>query len=119
MSENPQPIPPPATVPQTGQNDYYRSLDAAGIIRAVTLLHKRICRKFPGSGLSKVAAELLKVSQEAAERAAATERPHIPLRIGTGAILLLAAGCMVWMLIGMRLSASVSTLLDLLQGLES
>jgi len=120
MSTDPQ-ITPTTSVSshQPGMTDYYRSLDAVGIVRAITLLHRRICRKFPDSGLSKVAGELLKVSQEAAERASQAERPHIPLRIGTGIILLLTAACMIWLVIGMRLSTSVSTLLDLLQGLES
>jgi len=119
MSTNPQTEETTPTRNLLGSSNYYRSLDASGIISAVTLLHKRICRKFPDSGLSKVSRELLTISQDAVERAAATERPHVPLRIGTWALLLLTAGCIVWLIIGMKLSTSVTSLLDLLQGLES
>lgn len=101
------------------RNTYYRSLDAMGLISAVTLLHQRICRKFPDSGLSKVAGELLTISQEAATRAALAERPHIPLRIGTGALLFLALSWLIWVVAHMKLRLAVGSVFDLLQGLES
>lgn len=98
---------------------YYRSLDATGLIRAVTLLHQRISRKFPESGLSRVAGELLKVSQEAAARAAKAERPHIRLRIGIGLLLFVALAWLVWLAGSLRFNFSVGSLFDLLQGLEA
>jgi hypothetical protein len=119
MSSNTQIVEAPPAHHEPGSNDYYRTLDANGIIRAVTLLNQRICRKFPDSGLSKVAAELLTISQEAADRAAMTERPHIPLRIGTGLLLVLTLGYIGWLIAGLHLNVSVTSALDLLQGLES
>lgn len=114
-------LPPPvqSEAVQPRRNIYYRSLDTKGLIRAVTLLHQRICRKFPDSGLSKVAAELLAISQEAATRAAMAERPHLPLRIGTGLLLFLAVAWLGWVVAHMKLRMSVGSVFDLLQGLES
>lgn len=108
---------PPATRP--ARNNYYRSLDSAGIVSAITQLYKRVCRRFPDSGLSKVAAELLQISKEAAERTAEIERAHIPLRVGTGFLLVAATASILWLIADMRLNLNITSVLDLFQGLES
>ena len=61
--------------------------------------------RFPVSGLSEVAAELLTVAEEAAVRAERIRRPNIPLRIAV-AVLLVAAGAFV---VGMARSLQVRT----------
>jgi hypothetical protein len=102
-----------------GGKSYYRSLDAQGLVRAITLLCQRIDRKFPGSGLSKVAAELLDIAEDAVCRATEAERPHMPLRIGTGVFLAVIISYILWLVGHMKLSMTVGSVFDLLQGLES
>jgi len=67
----------------------YRRLDAQKIIETVATLGKRIERRFPGSGLAKVVAELLEVAQETVGRTRWIQKPHLALRCAT-AILSLA-----------------------------
>jgi len=58
----------------------FRRLDAGQIVLTVRHLHERIERRFPGSGLGTVIAELLLVSQETVERARWIQQPNVPLR---------------------------------------
>jgi hypothetical protein len=58
----------------------FRRLDAQKIIETVQALHARIERRFPGSGLSRVVAELQAVAEEAVERTKWIQEPHLPLR---------------------------------------
>src|SRR5262249_11208433 len=59
---------------------YYRRLDSEKIIETVKTLQKRIGKRFPESGLSKVTAELLQVAEETANRAKWIQEPHLILR---------------------------------------
>lgn len=52
----------------------FRRLDAEKIIETVQSLHDRIEERFPGSGLGKVIAELLRVAEETVERTAGVVR---------------------------------------------
>src|SRR5256885_2382843 len=63
---------------QTAAN--YRQLDPRKIIETVQLLQVRINKRFPGSGLGNVAAELLRVAEETVSRAQWIQKPHLPLR---------------------------------------
>jgi len=58
----------------------YRQLDAQKIIETVKKLRERIERRFPGSGLSKVIGELLRVAEETVARTQWIQKPHLPLR---------------------------------------
>jgi hypothetical protein len=58
----------------------FRQLDADKIVETVQDLHHRIEKRFPGSGLGKVVAELLQVAQETVERSQWIQKPHLPLR---------------------------------------
>jgi hypothetical protein len=58
----------------------YRRLDAQKIIDSVQSLQHRIEARFPGSGLGKIAAELLCVAKETVERARWIQKPHLMLR---------------------------------------
>ena len=71
----------------------YRSLNPDHIIQTIVQLHGRIQERFPGSGLSKVAAELRQIGEEAVARAEWISKPLLPLRIGIGALVALLA-CM-------------------------
>jgi len=59
---------------------YYRRLDAEKIIETVKAVQKRVEKRFPGSGLSKVVAELLLVAEETVPRAKWIQEPHLTLR---------------------------------------
>src|SRR5262249_49373044 len=73
----------------------YRALNPDHIIHTIAQLHDRIQERFPESGLSKVAAELRHIGDEAVARAEWISKPLLPLRLGIGALVaLLAAG--VW-----------------------
>jgi len=77
----------------------YRRLDAQKIIETVQALHERIERRFPGSGLSNVVADLLEVAQETVTRAQWIQRPNLPLRCAaallTVAMLSIVAGLVI------------------------
>ena len=66
----------------------YRRLDAARIESTAVALARRVDERFPGSGLSKVAAELVGVVQEAQRRCAWVAEPKLLLRVGLGLIVL-------------------------------
>jgi len=82
-----------------GPSVNYRRLDAQKIIETVQALHQRIERRFPGSGLGKVVAELLQVAQETVTRAQWIQKPNLPLRcmavLLSLAILTIIAGLVV------------------------
>ena len=65
---------------------YYRRLDEERIIETVKAVQKRIEKRFPGSGLSKVVAELLKVAEETVARTKWIQEPNLALRCGAAAL---------------------------------
>src|ERR1035438_4884618 len=76
-------------------NARFRQLESDKIIETVKALHGRIEERFPGSGLGKVAAELLQVAEETVGRTRWIQQPHLLLRcvavvLSLGIIVLLA-----------------------------
>ena len=59
----------------------YRQLDEANILRTLERLKLRIAERFPGSGLSKVADELIVVGKEVTETVAYLKQPNYLVRI--------------------------------------
>jgi hypothetical protein len=80
----------------------YRHLDAQKIIDTVKALQGRIERRFPGSGLSKVAAELLKVAEETVKRTEWIQRPQLLLRFIAGLLSLAIVAILTLMLVHIR-----------------
>jgi hypothetical protein len=76
-------------------------LDAGEIVGTLRQLRSRIDERFPGSGLTRLAGDLLAVADDSVARLQAITRPNLPIRIGVG--LLLAA---ILLLLG-RLVGSV------------
>jgi hypothetical protein len=66
----------------------YRTLEADRIVETADLLAARVGERFPGSGLSKVAAEVATLARQAQERCAEIRRPHRSLRVLIGILLL-------------------------------
>ncbi|MCK6481544.1 MAG: hypothetical protein HUU06_02360 [Planctomycetaceae bacterium] len=76
----------------------YRSLHADRIVETADRLRLRVEDRFPGSGLSKVAAELAEVARQAQARCGEIARPHVPYRVLAavlGAAALAALGFLV------------------------
>src|SRR5262245_9797506 len=82
-----------------GDLPYYRHLDSEKIIKTVETLKGRIERRFPESGLSKVAEELLVVAKETVNRTVWIQKPHLPLRAAAVASTLVIIALLVLMLV--------------------
>jgi hypothetical protein len=97
----------------------YRALDEAAIIATGERLAARIHERFPESGLSKVAGELVDVARESSRHIADARKPHWPIRIATGVVI----ASMLSVVIGIALTApapeSRIELFPLLQIVES
>lgn len=97
----------------------YRSLNADLIVQTCRANRERVDERFAGSGLSKVAAELLTVSEHAAQLSTWLAKPHIPLRalagLGIVAVLIIVAG----VLINVKVQFTFSSIADFLQGSEA
>jgi hypothetical protein len=85
----------------------YHTLKPERLRETQQRLAERIARRFPDSGLRQVAAELLKMVQEAGVRAEQIRRPNWPLR---AAVILLALGGLG---LGLRLATSLELKEDL------
>lgn len=97
----------------------YRNLDAGQIVLTCRDYSARIAERFPGSGLSKVAAELLAVSEQAAALSNWLARPHLLLRALAGAgiiaVLLIVGGVAM----SMELHFTITSAVEFLQGAEA
>jgi hypothetical protein len=80
----------------------YRRLDSTKIIETVQVLHRRIETRFPGSGLGKIAAELLEVAEETVERTEWIQRPHLLLRLASGVLILLMIAVVIGLLVNIH-----------------
>lgn len=98
----------------------YRSLNADRIIATAEQLRNRITERFPGSGLGKVADELLSETQQAAETARWLAAPLRWVRVVSGVTILLllavASGAFFALNRKVELFSSVS---DFLQGVDA
>ncbi|MFO1352929.1 MAG: hypothetical protein U1F68_20545 [Gammaproteobacteria bacterium] len=97
----------------------YRTLRADKIIETQSRLQQRIAKRFPGSGLSEVAAELKTVAEEAVVRAHDIRRPNILLRIVVAALLVGALALAAVMARALHVQADLGEVLNLAQFLES
>lgn len=81
----------------------------------------RIAQRFPGSGLSKVSAELTLITSEAKERAAWLARPNRGLRAGSIflGVLLAAMPVVTVYYYGLPKIGTASSLADFAQGIDA
>jgi hypothetical protein len=97
-----------------------RTLDPAKVIDTIAALHRRICERFPDSGLTRVCNELHAVAKANSARALRISRSNLPLRLAI--FLLLAAGAvgLVWIAQLVYLfPRSADNVYSVLQGLEA
>lgn len=59
----------------------YKSLDPQKTIDTISLLHTRICERFPNSSLGKVCDELVNIARQCKERAMWFSKPNMAVRI--------------------------------------
>lgn len=97
----------------------FRALDANQIITTAERLERRILERFPDSGLSRVAGELLLVSRETSERIAHLTRPRWGLRIGIGLLILSMLAIAVLTLGRLSMPGSFTELSQVVPLLES
>jgi hypothetical protein len=97
----------------------YRRLQAAPMLETITRLRHLIDDRFPGSGLSKLAAELEVVGREAMNQAEWIGRPHVPLRIGIGLLALPIVLTAALAIASLPVHSRLESLAEFLQALES
>jgi hypothetical protein len=98
----------------------FSELHPAPIRGTVQQLHRRIEERFPGSGLSRVAAELLRLAELNDEVLAETRRPLWWLRVAATVAIaaVLAIGAWIGLQV-VRLWASGASIPDLLEGVDA
>jgi len=99
--------------------DRYRRLKAESIVETCAELSRRVAERFPETGLARVADELLAVSRRAAERAEEIGRPHWPLRLLAGLVVVLVLTAAGTMLASVELTLKIGSFVELVQVIES
>lgn len=97
----------------------YRTLDPAAIIKTVEALQRRIDDRFPNSGLSRVAGELLDAANQSRERARMIARPHITLRASCVVAVLLTLAALAGLVATLKIEHERLTWFSLVQLIES
>jgi hypothetical protein len=80
----------------------YRRLDSQKIVETVRALQARVEDRFPGSGLGKLVAELLRVAEETITRTEWIQKPHLPLRAGAVVLSIAIVVLLIAMLVNIR-----------------
>jgi hypothetical protein len=94
-------------------------LNPEQIIATVRTLRTRIHERFPGSGLERLSADLLRIAEATGEQLVWVARPHLPLRVGGWLAIVLLAGALVSLVLRIDMRAGGLTLVELLQTTES
>jgi hypothetical protein len=97
----------------------YRNLNADLIVQTCRANNERITERFPGSGLSKVSAELLTISEQAAGLSAWLARPHIPLRTLAGLGILSVFVIVAGIAMNVKLQFTITSVAEFFQGSEA
>ncbi|MBE7465675.1 MAG: hypothetical protein HS116_19555 [Planctomycetes bacterium] len=119
MTTPPAPPPAPAADPPHASNPSKRFLDGKKVNATLEELCLRIDERFPGSGLSRVARELLAVGRETESVIAQIERPIYRYRIACGAVVLLALVVFGFAVYGLEIDFSRLTIADVVQMTEA
>ena len=94
-------------------------LEPERIVSTVATLRDRIQERFPGTSLVRVAEDLLHIANETMDRLAWVKRPHLPLRVGIGALVGLVAVLLFAIAFRLNLRTEFKDFPALLQAVES
>lgn len=94
-------------------------LDPAQIIRTVEALRDRIEERFPGSGLGRLASDLHVVAGATVERLRSVGEPHLPLRLGIGALIIVILAMLGSLFFTARLPSGARDMASIAQLLET
>lgn len=99
----------------------YSELKPARLLKTLEALQQRIGERFPGSGLSQVAAELQEVGMASVQLSEKLRKPLWAVRLMTVAAIVTLIGFTVWLVVLtiQLVPAGENGLVDLLQGIES
>ena len=97
----------------------YRELDQANILRTTERLKLRISERFPDSGLSKVAEELMVLGSEVADTVGYLRRPNHAIRIPVTIAILLMLGLAVMVIVTVQLPTEVRGLAEVVQLIDA
>lgn len=97
----------------------YRNLNADLIVQTCRQTQESIAGKFVNSGLSKIAGEILAVSEQAAGLSAWLAKPHLPLRALAGIGIVSIALIIVSVALHVKVQMSVGSIAEFLQGLDA
>ena len=96
----------------------FRSLQPTNVVDTIERLERRIAERFPNASLRQVAAELIVMAREAADRAQRIGRPYIPLRVVQWVLMACCLGIIGWVVRQVRLSDDVFKLIDFAQTMD-
>lgn len=94
-------------------------LEAKFIIETAERLQKRIAERFPGSGLLRVAASVVKAAHEADHKSSKISKAHLPLRAAVWVLAALLLAGVGYVFLRVREAPGYSSLADLLQGVDA
>jgi hypothetical protein len=97
----------------------YRRLESSEITRTSLSLADRVALRFPGSGLSRIARELVGVCQGAADTAAWLGRPRRVLRAGVVLGFLVILLTFLGTVLGVHVKPAFTTFSEFVQGLQA
>ena len=97
----------------------YHNLDPEKIVETCRNSRDHIAERFPDSGLSKVAGELLSVSEQAAALSKWLSRPHLPLRTFAGIGIVAVAIIVIEVILNVKVQATFTSVAEFLQGADA
>ena len=97
----------------------YRHLNAELIVQTCRATQQGIAERFANSGLSKVAGEILTVSEQAAGLAAWLAKPHLPLRALAGVGIVTIFIIVISVALHVKVQLTFGSIAEFLQGLDA
>jgi hypothetical protein len=97
----------------------YHSLDPSKIIATLEVLSRRICERFPGTGLAKISVSLTEVAGSTSARVDALARPNYAIRLAVWIILLSLAALLGWLVWSARSLETSTELTNVMQGIDA
>jgi hypothetical protein len=97
----------------------YRNLNASLIVDTCRATQARIAARFTDSGLSKIAGEILAVSEQAAALSAWLAKPHLTLRALAGGGIVTIIAIIASVALHIKVQMTVGNIGEFLQGLDA